>query len=151
MDGLVESIRAWPWWWAWTAFLVIVLLRACGTYALGRATAAGVWRGRTPGDRLARASDEVHRWGPVAVTLSFLTVGAQTVVNFAAGLARMTVPRYLVGLLPGAIIWATIWSTIGMSAFYAVFTGDGSRAAWVLVLVVLGTVAVLLARAFRLR
>lgn len=83
---------------------------------IGRAVRAGVLRGRALGDRTLEAMRQVERWGPPAVTLSFLTVGVQTVVNFAAGLGRMSVPRYLTGLVPGAMIWGTIWATIGMTA-----------------------------------
>lgn len=149
MSDLVESIRAWPWAWSWLAFFVIVVLRAGGTYAIGRGVAAGVLRRRTPGERLAWAMDRVERWGPAAVTLSFFTVGAQTAINFGAGLARMSLPRYLTGLIPGAAIWATIWATIGMSAVAAVFTGGAERAAWLLVLLIGLVVAGLLARSVR--
>ena len=149
MSSVVESIRSWPWLWAWLAFFAIVLLRAGATYGIGRAIAAGALRGREAGPKTRRAMATVDRWGPPAVTLSFLTVGAQTAVNLAAGLARMGVPRYLSGLVPGAAVWATIWTTIGMSAFLAVFSGGSDRAAWLLVLLVVLVVAVLLTRAIR--
>ena len=51
------------------------------------------------------------------MTASFLTVGAQTLVNAGAGLARMSVGRYLIGLVPGAVVWASLWSTVGAGAF----------------------------------
>ena len=149
MSDVIESVRSWPWLWAWLAFFAIVFLRAGGTYGIGRAVAAGVLRDRHPGPKVDRAMRLVHRWGPPAVTVSFFTVGAQTAINFAAGLSRMTVPRYLTGLLPGAVIWATIWSTIGMSAFLAVFSGGSERAAWLLLLAVVVVVAFLLVRAVR--
>lgn len=149
MSDVVEAVRSWPWLWAWLAFFAIVLLRAGGTYAIGRAIAAGVLRGREPGPRVRAAMAHVERWGPPAVIVSFFTVGAQTVVNLAAGLARMSVPAYLSGLLPGGAIWATIWSTIGMSAFLAVFRGGAERGAWLMVLLVVLVVALLLARAAR--
>lgn len=114
MNGVLDTIRAWPWGWAWLTFFVIVLLRAGATYGIGRAMAAGAARGREPGARTLAAMDRVDRWGPPAVTLSFLTVGAQTVINLGAGLARMTVPRYLLGLLPGAALWATLWTSVGI-------------------------------------
>lgn len=151
MSGWIESIRSWPWVWAWLTFFVIVLLRAGSTYAIGRAVTAGVLRRREPGPRTLVAMRQVERWGPPAVTASFLTVGAQTAVNFAAGLGRMTVGRYLTVLVPGAAVWATIWSTIGISAVYAVFTGGAERAAWLLALLAAAVVALLLARAVRSR
>jgi membrane protein DedA with SNARE-associated domain len=123
----MEEIRSWPWAWAWLALFVIVLLRAGATYALGRLVAAGVLRRREPGPRVRAAAARVDRWGPPVVTASFLTVGAQTVVNAGAGLARMSVPRYLVGLVPGAAVWATIWSTIGAGAFLVALRGGSDR------------------------
>ena len=149
MSSLVESIRAWPWVWAWLAFFVIVFLRAGATYLIGRGIAAGVLRDRDPGPRARWAMVRVQRWGPPAVTVSFFTVGAQTAVNLGAGLARMTGPRYLTGLIPGAAIWATVWATIGMSAFLAVFSGRSDRAGWLLLLVVVLVVAFLLSRSIR--
>lgn len=148
MSDVIEAIRSWPWMWAWLAFFAIVMLRAGGTYGIGRAVAAGTLRDR-PRPKVEGAMRQVRRWGPPAVTVSFFTVGAQTAINFAAGLARMSVPRYLTGLVPGAAIWATIWSTIGMSAFYAVFSAKSQRSAWLILLAVVVVVAVLLARAAR--
>lgn len=149
MNAVIESIRSWPWLWAWLTFFVIVLLRAGATYALGRAIAGGVIRRRELGPKMLAAMAQVSRWGPSAVTLSFFTVGAQTAVNVCAGLAQMSVPRYLSGLIPGAAVWAIIWSTIGMSAFLAVFSGGSERLAWLLVLAVVGVVIILLSRSIR--
>lgn len=149
MSDVIESIRSWPWLWAWLTFFAIVFVRAGATYGIGRAIAAGVLHDRRPRPKVALAMRQVRRWGPPAVTVSFFTVGAQTAINLAAGLARMTVPRYLTGLVPGAAIWATVWSTIGMSAFLAVFSGGSERSAWFIVLAVVVVVAVLLARAAR--
>jgi membrane protein DedA with SNARE-associated domain len=131
----MEEIRSWPWAWAWLTLFVIVLLRAGATYGIGRLVAAGVLRRREPGPRVRAAAERVDRWGPPVVTASFLTVGAQTVVNAGAGLARMTFPRYLVGLVPGAALWATVWSTIGAGAFLvALRTGrERGEAVWLAV------------------
>ncbi len=138
----MQEITSWPWGWAWLTLYVIVVLRAGATYGIGRGVAAGVLRGREPGEKVRVAMARVEQWGPPVVTASFLTVGAQTVVNAAAGLVRMTVPRYLLGLLPGAAIWATIWSTIGAGLF-VVATRAGGRRDEALLLVVLVLVLVL--------
>lgn len=141
MNDVLDDIRSWPWGWAWLTFFVIVLLRAGATYGIGRGVAAGVLRRREPSTRLRRASAAVDRWGAPAVTMSFLTVGAQTVVNLAAGLARMTVPHYLVGLIPGAVLWATVWTTIGAGAFsLLVRSGSDEPVALAVTVVVLVTV-----------
>lgn len=121
---MVEAVRDWPWAWAWLALWCIVMVRAGGTYALGRLVAAGVVRGREPGPRTALAITRVDKWGPIAVAASFLTVGIQSVINLSAGLIRMSFRRYLLGLVPGAILWATIWSTVGFGAILAVLSGE---------------------------
>ena len=119
------------------ALFVIVLARAQGTYWLGRAVTAGTLRMRRglPGSgalaRVAmtverwsrgagglRALALVRRWGPLAVTLSFLTVGIQTAVNAAAGLSRMGFGRYVVAMVPGCVSWAVIYATFGFATFY---------------------------------
>lgn len=149
---MMEEIRSWPWAWAWLALFAIVLLRAGATYGVGRLVAAGVLRRREPGPRLRAAADRVDRWGPPVVTASFLTVGAQTVVNAGAGLAGMTWPRYLVGLIPGAALWATVWSTIGAGAFLvALRTGSERGEAVAVGCVALVLVAVVAALASRRR
>lgn len=149
---MMDEIRSWPWAWAWLALFVVVLLRAGATYGIGRLVAAGVLRRREPGPRLRAAAGHVERWGPPVVTASFLTVGAQTVVNAGAGLAGMTWPRYLVGLVPGAALWATVWSTIGAGAFLvALRTGSERREAVVVGCVALVLVAVVAALASRRR
>lgn len=141
MNDVLESIRSWPWAWAWLALFAIVVLRAGGTFVIGRLIAGGAGRGREPSPRMQIAIERVDRWGPPAVTLSFLTVGAQTVINLAAGLCRMTTPRYLLGLVPGAVLWATIWTSIGAGVVAAVSAGGaGSVLLVVVALLVLGAV-----------
>lgn len=72
---------------------------------------------RTPAAR--RSLVLVHRWGPVAVTAAYLTVGVQTAVFVASGLLRMPYPRFLLASVPGSIAWAFIWGTIGIGAVWA--------------------------------
>lgn len=122
MTGLMDEIRSWPFLVAYIALFCIVFLRAGGTYLIGRAIAAGAVRDRLGQARFAAAKSRIDRWGPIAVMLSFLTVGAQTAVNAAAGVVKMPWYRYLLGLLPGSAIWALVWSTVGMGAFYAVIS-----------------------------
>ncbi|QTE28467.1 DedA family protein [Pengzhenrongella sicca] len=128
------------------ALFVIVLLRAQATYWLGRAVRSSTvrlgrghpptgWWGRvvmaverwsrSAGGRRALAL--VRRWGALAVTLSFFTVGVQTAVNAAAGLSRMPFARYLLAMAPGCLAWALIYATVGFAAFYgAVALAAGS-------------------------
>jgi membrane protein DedA with SNARE-associated domain len=61
----------------------------------------------------------VARWGAPIVTLSFLTVGIQTLVNLAAGVLRMPLRRYVPALTVGSIIWAFLYATVGFATFAA--------------------------------
>ena len=148
------------------ALFVIVLFRAQGTYWLGRAVTASavrLRRGREqdhdpvrsptwwtrvvfaverwsygPGGR--RAVALVHRWGPLAVTLSFFTVGIQTAVNAAAGLTRMAYGRYLLAMVPGCVAWALIYATVGFAAFYGA-VALAARSPWALGAAIAGLLA----------
>ncbi|HJE50839.1 MAG TPA: VTT domain-containing protein, partial [Tessaracoccus flavescens] len=62
----------------------------------------------------------LNRWGAPAVTLSFLTIGVQTMVNLAAGATRMPLRRYIPAVTVGCIIWAFIYSTVGFIGFAAI-------------------------------
>ena len=106
-----------------SVLFVIVLLRAQVTYWLGRGVTEGVLRtamaGRISGPRTARAIAALNRWGLPLVTVSFLTIGFQTVVNAAAGLIRMPWVRYTLAMLIGCLAWALIYATVGIAAFEA--------------------------------
>lgn len=108
---------------------VIVLLRAQATYWAGRSVGNGIRRTaagrRMNGPRTQRAIASLHRWGPPLITVSFLTVGFQTVVNAAAGLTRMRWGRYTAAMLPGCVLWALLYGTVGFAAFTALFTLTG--------------------------
>ena len=101
----------------------IVFLRAQGTYWIGRAVTAGLLHTRVArwmtNPRMTRAVDALNRWGLPVVTVSFLTVGFQTVVNAAAGLIRMPWLRYTLAMLVGCAAWAAIYATVGIAAFEA--------------------------------
>lgn len=101
----------------------IVLLRAQATYWAGRGAANGMRRTRLgermAGPRMTRATAALNRWGLPVITVSFITVGFQTVVNAAAGLTRMRWGRYTVAMLPGCIAWSIIYATVGFAAITA--------------------------------
>jgi membrane protein DedA with SNARE-associated domain len=102
---------------------VIVMLRANATYWIGRGAAAGTRRWRRlegePSAGWARAQGLVHRWGPLAVVLCFLTVGVQTAVNATAGITRMPLRRYLPAVTLGSILWAALYASVGLAAAQA--------------------------------
>src|SRR6476469_3535636 len=93
------------------------MVRANATYWLGRGVQSGARRTRLSGmlasPRFRRAQDVIARWGAPIVTVSFLTVGVQTLINLAAGVARMPLRRYLPAVALGSIIWALLYATVG--------------------------------------
>ncbi len=105
------------------ALFVIVLTRSNATYWAGRLVARGASRTRvarwmdTPGYRTA--VERLNRWGAPAVSVSFLTVGVQTVINLAAGAARMPLMRYIPATIVGSIAWAFLYGSVGFVGFEA--------------------------------
>ena len=115
----MDFFRGLPFPLAVGALFVIVLLRAGGTYALGRAARSGASRTTrvqhlVDSPRFLRAQDLVERWGAPVVVLSFLTVGFQTLANLAAGVGKMPLRRYLPALVVGGLIWAVLYATVGL-------------------------------------
>ena len=117
---------------------VIVMARSHGTYWAGRGVvrgAQGVDRlDRTPAwwhsamtwleaktgtDAARRGLGLVRRWGAPAITLAYLTVGLQTAIFAAAGLVKMPYLRFTVASIPGALVWAVVWATVGFGAVWA--------------------------------
>ena len=150
---------------------LIVLVRSHATYWAGRAVVRGAqygqeriggpawWRamvlrvGAFAGSAPARRGMALlHRWGPIAVTLAYLTVGVQTAVFAGSGLIRMPYARFTLASLPGAVGWAIVWATVGLGAVWAALA-LAARSPWALVavLVVLATVVAALVVRFRRR
>jgi membrane protein DedA with SNARE-associated domain len=131
-----------------TSLFVIVLLRAQATYWIGRGVIAGALRTRfagwLSGPRTTRAIALLNKYGPPVVTLSFLTVGFQTVANAAAGLIRMPWIRYTVAMVIGCVMWALIYATIGFAAFDAAMALAG-HSPWLLAAVLVLVVALVVA------
>ena len=106
------------------ALFVIVMLRANATYWVGRAIVARTGRSRYSRLLNSRAyavgASWINRWGAPAVALSFLTIGVQTMVNLAAGAARMPMRRYFPSVVVGSVAWALLYATVGIVGFIAV-------------------------------
>jgi membrane protein DedA with SNARE-associated domain len=127
------------------ALFVIVMLRANGTYWVGRLGSAGVRRTRlgrlldSPG--YARASDRIDRFGPPVVALSFMTIGFQTVANLAAGVTSMKLRHYLPAVTIGSVAWAFLYATlgtVGLDLFSRLFAVSPALAIGVLAAALLG-------------
>jgi len=120
---------------------VIVMARSHGTYWAGRGVVRGAQGshqlGSAPGwwhatiEKLERWTSTssaqkglgmVRRWGAPAVSLAYLTVGLQTAIFASAGLIRMPYLRFTVASIPGALVWAVVWATVGFGAVWAAVT-----------------------------
>lgn len=103
------------------ALFVIVMCRANATYWVGRMlqrTARHTHVARlmeTPG--YERAVRQLNRWGPPVVSLSFVTIGFQTLVNLAAGATKMPQRNYLPAVTVGCMVWALMYGTLGYVGF----------------------------------
>ena len=137
--------RGWPFPAAVAMLFVVAMLRAGATYALGRAAQTGARHTRIaklmarPG--FARVQDLVARWGAPVVTLSFLTVGLQTLVNVVAGMTQMPLRRYLPALAAGSLIWGLLYATAGFAgatAWWQLYQRSPLAAMALLVVVLLG-------------
>ena len=60
------------------------------------------------------------RFGAPLVTLSFLTVGVQTLLNAAAGGLRMPLRRYTPAAIVGSLLWAGLYTTAGFAILEAI-------------------------------
>lgn len=142
---------------AFGVLFVIVMVRANATYWIGRGVESGAERTRMAkalgSPRFRRAQEVVARWGAPIVTVSFLTVGIQTLVNLAAGVARMPLRRYLPAVVLGSVLWALLYATVG----FVTLTGwlklyELSPVATILgTVLLLGALALFVVRQLRLR
>lgn len=118
-----ESPFGLPLWLGIAVMFGVAVARGQSTYWIGRAAGAGFsgsrWADRIGRRRIARAEETVSRYGPLAVTVSFLTVGVQTAINFIAGTTRMPFSRYLPAMLAGAVLWAFVWTIGGLGIVWA--------------------------------
>lgn len=150
-----DSILELPLGWAYLTLFVIVMLRANATYWVGRLIVAGGRRSEKierflDGPTMARAEKFSRRWGVLAVPLSFMTIGIQTAVNLSAGALRMPLSRYLPAVTLGCMIWALIYSTVGLAAIQAVFLALAASP-WALVALAVAVVILLGVRRFQKR
>jgi len=132
MAGVPSALADGPWWWIFLFLLCVVFVRAQATYWLGRGLRKGaasvggddaqtqLRRGANlarhfSGPAWQRAQAFVEKWGFLAIPVSFLTVGFQTLVNAAAGFLRMRWDLYTLAMIPGCAAWAAVYSAVGFS------------------------------------
>ncbi|WP_062388158.1 DedA family protein [Demequina iriomotensis] len=135
MPGIPDVVSDGPWWWLFAALVVIVFVRTQATYWLARWARAGAdavadraeaqhsrrarIARRFSGPTMTKAQAFTERWGWIAIPLSFLTLGIQSLVNGGAGYARMHWGRYTLAMIPGCLLWAAAYEVVGYSAFKA--------------------------------
>ncbi len=114
-----DLVDGWPFWVVLVVFWLGALARGTATYWVGRGMRAGGARSRwahhleRPG--VARAERLVRRIGPPAVTLGFLTVGLQSAINASSGMLRMPPRRFVPAVVLGALLWAVLYTTVGLT------------------------------------
>lgn len=101
------------------------------------------------GDSVARGARFIRRFGVAAVPFAYLTVGLQTLIIAAAGVMRINILAFTLAQIPGALAWATIYTTVGFAVWGAVFgalQGNPVFIVFLALLVVAVVVAVVLKR-----
>lgn len=115
----MEMVQGWPAWGVFLFLFVLGFLRGNATYWIGRAIRAGGARSRFAGTLERPGMKRAERWvrtvGPPAVSLGFLTVGVQTAINISAGVLRMPQSRWLPAVTVGALLWAVLYTTVGLA------------------------------------
>ncbi|MCI4010219.1 VTT domain-containing protein [Brevibacterium sp. ZH18] len=106
----------------WLIMFGIILVRAGGTYLLGRLARRGIRRvdridAIMSGPKYRKAEAMIDRYGAPVIAVSFLMIGVQTVLNLAAGTSAMSYRRYVPALVVGGSVWALIYSTVGFIGF----------------------------------
>ena len=146
---MLDTVAALPFWQAFLALFASAMVRSNGTYWVGRGAIAGWRRHRgTHGDVTSRAETMLRRFGPFAVTLSYLTVGIQTAIHLTTGVMRMPLRHYLPAAVAGSTLWAVLYATVGLAVVQAWLAAEAGS--WwgvaVLVLVVVAVAAWFAAR-----
>ena len=130
---MLERIHSLPYPWVFLFFWCLAMMRSHTMYWIGRGITTGTahsrWASVLDSPVYARAQTWSARWGVLAVPMSFLTVGLQSVIQISTGVTRMPLRRYAAATTVGAIAWAAVYTTIGMAVLTAWLTGPVGRIA----------------------
>ncbi|ROS73675.1 DedA family protein [Cellulomonas sp. PhB143] len=159
MPQTLDEPRYWPF---FVFFLAFGLVRTLATYWAGRRAATWARDRSAPDGKVIgwvhawltspdgnRGTRTIERWGVLGVLGSFVVPGACTVVNAAAGVARMPLRRYLPTMIVGCVLHALLYATAGWAAWQAALAA-AAGAQWGTVVLVLLLLAALTAVAVRL-
>lgn len=144
---MLERLHSLPYPWVFLFFWCLAMMRSHTMYWIGRGITAGTartrWVSLLASPVYARAQAWSARWGVLAVPVSFLTVGIQSVIQLSAGVSRMPLRRYVAATAAGAIAWAAVYTTIGMAILTAWLTGPTGRLVSLLMVTALALVVVI--------
>lgn len=127
-----DFLDGYPFWFVFVFLYLVATLRGQGTYWLGRLVTDQTLKRIRPkpgwqtaahaalsGEGSRRGVQAIHRWGLPVIPLCYLTIGFQTMVLAGAGLLRMRWVVFTLVQIPGALAWATIYSTVGFAMWNA--------------------------------
>lgn len=127
-----DFLDDWPVAGAYTFMFVLAMARGQALYWVGRVVTEQALRRTHPqqgwtarahawltGGGIDPGIAALRRWGLVAVPLSYLTVGFQSMIQAAAGVLRIELWKYAVAQIPGALVWAGIYTTFGFFTWVA--------------------------------
>lgn len=114
-------------------FFLGAMVRGQATYWLGRIITEQSLKRTSPtsgwrksvhdwlqGDSVGRGAGFIRKFGVAAVPFAYLTVGLQTLIIAAAGVMRISIVAFTIAQVPGALAWATIYTTVGFAVWGAV-------------------------------
>lgn len=159
-DSLPDFLAHWPFWSIFAFFYALGTVRGQATYWAGRVVTEQVLRRRRPtggwrlrmhtwleGGGADRGIDALRRWGLVIIPVSYLTVGFQSLVLVGAGVLRISWGHFTLVQIPGALAWATIYSTVGWAVWQvAMSAATGSWAGLAVLGLVIAVVVALVVR-----
>lgn len=129
MHGVPEVISKGPFPLLVIFLIVVVSCRSQATYWVARLITSGVIKSSTKsnsrilqrvtkwleGASVQHGVDLVDRWGLIAIPLSFLTIGVQTIIHTGAGVVKLNWGLYTLAAIPGYIAWAFLYATVTLS------------------------------------
>lgn len=138
--------------------LTVAVIRSQVIYWLGRAVPALAQKyGKTSeriakmdawlrGDQVRRGTEILERWGIIVIPLSFLTIGIQSLIQAAAGMARMRWWLYTLASIPGVVAWAIIYG-LGLSVGWHTTAAALSGNRWAITALVTVALTIIVVRA----
>ncbi|CAM2856131.1 DedA family protein [Actinomyces slackii] len=133
----MDRINDLPYGWLFAFFWCLGMMRSHTMYWIGRGITAGTahsrWAGVLETPLYATAQAWAARWGVLAIPMSFLTVGLQSCIQISAGVTRMRLGLYSPAAAAGSVVWAAVYTTVGMAVIAAWLSSPAGRVVSVLI------------------